>query len=153
MSAAVMHLSLDEARTIVSTALGRARESDLPPLAAVVLDAGGHIKALEREDGCGIMVADIASGKAWSALGIGVPSRQLADKSAPLLAALSDVSRGRLVPAPGGVLICRDSYVIGSAGVSGASAEDDEACAEAGIEAAGLSADADASSAPRRLYC
>ena len=104
-------LSLSQASTIVDTALKKARETGCAPLAVAVLDDGGHLKAFAREDGAGIIRPQIAFGKAWGALGMGMGSRafarRLADnpQQAPFFAALSAMSDGRVVPVPGGVLI------------------------------------------------
>jgi|SRR5215510_689619 len=143
-----MILSLKQAMTIVDMALRRGRETNCAPLAVAILDGGGHLKAFGREDGAGILRPQIALGKAWGALGMGVGSRALAKRLAdnpqqhPFFTALNAMSDGRVVPVPGGVLI-RDAggEVIGAAGISGDVSDKDEACAIAGIEAAGLKAD------------
>ena len=139
-------LTLEGATRIVDVALRTARDSELKSIAVVVLDAGGHDIVLKREDGCGILRVDIARGKAWGALGMGLGSRELARKAEQnprFFAALAAASGGRLIPNPGGVLV-RDTggNVVGAVGVSGDQADHDEACATAGIEAAGLTADA-----------
>jgi uncharacterized protein GlcG (DUF336 family) len=138
-------LTLEQASTIVDVALRKGRETNCAPLAVAVLDAGGHLVAFKREDRSGIMRFDIAFGKAWGALGMGFPSRTLgerAEKYPTFFQTIAVVSRGRFVPAPGGVLI-RDGVgeVIGAVGVSGDSSDRDEVCAVAGIAAAGLKAD------------
>ena len=139
-------LTLDRASRIADAALKAAREQKSKPLAVVVLDAGGHDIVVKREDGCGILRVDIARGKAWGALGMGLGSRELARKAEQnprFFAALAAASGGRLVPNPGGVLV-RDGEgnVIGAVGISGDQSDRDEACAIAGIQAAGLRADA-----------
>jgi uncharacterized protein GlcG (DUF336 family) len=139
-------LTLDLASRIVEAALAAARNQTLKPLAVVVLDGGGHDIVLKREDGCGILRVDIARGKAWGALGMGLGSRDLARKAEQnprFFAALAAASGGRVIPNPGGVLI-RDEAgdVIGAVGISGDQSDRDEACAIAGIEVAGLHADA-----------
>jgi uncharacterized protein GlcG (DUF336 family) len=110
-----------------------------------VLDAGGHMVALKREDKSGILRVEIAFGKAWGALGMGLGSRTLASrapKQPAFFTALAAVSGGRLVPGPAGVLIRdKDGDVIGAVGISGDVADNDEKCAVAGIQAAGLTAD------------
>ena len=142
-------LTLEEATTIVQTALRKGRELGLAPLAVAVLDAGGHLKTFAREDGAGIVRPQIAVGKAWGALGMGLGSRTLARRVAEqgpqqqaFFAALNAMSEGRVVPAAGGVLI-RDGAgaVVGAVGISGDVSDKDEACALAGIAAAGLVAD------------
>jgi len=139
----VTALSLQQATIIVEAALRKARETGCAPLAVAVLDAGGHLKAFAREDGAGIVRPQIAIGKAWGALGMGVGTRALARRVAeqpqlqPFFASLSALSEGRIVPVPGGVLI-RDA---GAVGISGDTSDKDEACALAGIEAAKLAGD------------
>jgi uncharacterized protein GlcG (DUF336 family) len=134
-------LSLTQADTIVTTALRRGRELGLAPLTVVVLDAGGHFVVLKREDGSGILRVEIATGKAWGALGMGFGSRELFERAAKAPAfvnALTAVSQGRVVPVPGGVLIRDDSGIVGAVGISGDTSDNDEICAVAGVEAAGL---------------
>ena len=141
-------ITLQQAATVVEAALRKGRETGCAPLAVAVLDDGGHLKAFAREDGAGIIRPQIAVGKAWGALGMGMGSRALARRvaeqpqQAPFFAALNAMSDGRVVPAPGGVLI-RDGggTVIGAVGISGDASDKDEACALAGIEAAKLTGD------------
>src|SRR5215470_15586887 len=136
-------LTLRQALTIVEAALSKGRETGCAPLAVAVLDDGGHLKAFGREDGAGIIRPQIAMGKAWGALGMGVGSRALAKRlaeqpqSQPFFVALNAMSEGRVVPVPGGVLI-RDATgtLLGAVGISGAVSDKDEACAAAGIQAA-----------------
>jgi uncharacterized protein GlcG (DUF336 family) len=136
-------LGLARASTIVDAALAHARARNFAPLAVAVLDAGGHAVAFKREDGAGIVRFDIAYGKAWGALGMGFGTRELtarAAKSPTFVTALAAISQGRMVPSPGGVLIVDGKTVIGAVGISGDIGDNDEACAVAGIEAAGLAA-------------
>jgi uncharacterized protein GlcG (DUF336 family) len=143
-----MSLTLQQATTIVEVALRTGRETRCAPLAVAVLDAGGHLKAFAREDGAGIVRPQIAVGKAWGALGMGLGSRTLARRvteqpqQQAFFAALNAMSGGRVVPAAGGVLI-RDAAgaVVGAVGISGDVSDKDEACAVAGIAAAALVAD------------
>jgi uncharacterized protein GlcG (DUF336 family) len=138
-------LTLAQASTIVDVALKTGRDHNFMPLTVVVLDAGGHMVALKREDKSGILRVEIAFGKAWGALGMGLGSRTLASrapKQPAFFTALAAVSGGRLVPGPAGVLIRdKDGDVIGAVGISGDVADNDEKCAIAGIQAAGLTAD------------
>jgi uncharacterized protein GlcG (DUF336 family) len=141
-------VTLGQALAIVEAALRRARETGCAPLAVAVLDDGGHLKAFAREDGAGIVRPQIAMGKAWGALGMGMGSRALARRVAEqppqqaFFGALNAMSGGRVVPAAGGVLI-RDGggTVLGAVGISGDVSDKDEACALAGIEAARLVGD------------
>jgi uncharacterized protein GlcG (DUF336 family) len=138
-------VNLAQASAIVDAVLKTGRELECAPLAVAVLDAGGHLVCFKREDRSGILRYDIAFGKAWGALGMGFGSRRLAQRAATdpvFVGALAAASDGRLIPVPGGVLIrTAAGEIIGAVGVSGDTSDRDEACAVAGIEAAGLSAD------------
>lgn len=135
-------LTLKQASIIVDEALRKGHETQCQPLTVAVLDSGGHLVAFKREDRSGLLRYDIAFGKAWGALGMGFGSRELAERSQKMPAffgALAAVSGGRLIPVPGGVLIkSAAGEVVGAVGISGDTADKDEACAVAGIEAAGM---------------
>src|SRR6476659_10278630 len=136
-----MKLSLDKASTIVDRALSKARDAKYRPMCVAVLDDGGCLKVLKRADNASILRPDIAIGKAWGAIGMGESSRSLSErlKERPaFLGALSDMSGGKVVPVAGGVLIVDGDEVIGAVGISGGTADEDEACAIEGIRAAGL---------------
>jgi uncharacterized protein GlcG (DUF336 family) len=141
-----MSVTLAQASSIVDVALKKARELKQMPQTLVVLDIGGHVVCAKREDGSGIIRFEIAVGKAYGALGMGWGSRTMMERAAQnpnFLTAIVAASGGRLVPNPGGVLI-RDAggTIIGALGISGDTADNDEIIAVAGIEAAGLKADA-----------
>jgi len=141
-----MALTLDQASTIVDTALAAARKENMNPLTVVVFDAGGHLKCVKREDGCGILRVEVASGKAYGALGMGISSRKLRDnlvEARPTFVnALAAASQGRLIAVPGGVLIKDDGgEIIGAVGVTGDTSEKDEYAAIEGVKAAGLKSD------------
>ncbi len=134
-------ITLEQAIQIAAGTLARGREQQAKPLTVVVLDTGGHVVVTYREDRSGILRVQIATGKAWGALGMGVSSRELSRRAAnnpPFAAAMSAASEGRMIPVPGGVLIRRDGDIIGAVGVSGDTSEVDEACAIAAVRAAGL---------------
>jgi uncharacterized protein GlcG (DUF336 family) len=148
-----MSLTLAQASTIVDAALAKARDLGLAPMTIVVLDAGGHAVALKREDKSGILRVEIASGKAWGALGVGAGTRMLAERvtsgavGAAFVNSIAAASGGRVVPVPGGVIIRNGGDIIGAVGVSGDLSDKDEACAIAGIQAAGLAFDTGAPNA------
>lgn len=132
---------LSDAELIVDAALKAGRDNNLLPLTVVVMDAGGKIIAVKSEDGSGIVRFEIAFGKAWGALGMGISSRLLRDRLAdrPVFQnAIAAASGGRFVPVPGGVLIENaNGETIGAVGISGDTSEKDEYCAISAIRAAG----------------
>lgn len=137
-----MAISLRKARTIVRKALEKGRDLDLKPLSVVVLDAGGHVQAFEREDGAAPGRFAIAHGKAYGAVMLGLAgTAQMAraEQQAYFIGAVNGLYGGQLVPVPGGVLV-RDKrgVVIGAVGVTGDTSDNDAIAAMAGIEAAGL---------------
>jgi len=139
-------ITLAQASAIVDAALRKGRELELEPLTVVVLDRGGHLVAAKREDDSGILRFEIAFAKAFGALGFGFGSRGLATRAgkAPhFVGAVASVADGRMVPAPGGVLIrTDDGRVAGAVGISGDTGDNDEVCAVHAIASADLKADA-----------
>lgn len=138
-------ITLDRARTIVAGTLSAGRERGLNPLSVIVLDAGGHVKAFEREDGASNLRFEVAHGKAHGALGLGMGSRAImarAEQQPTFVAAVTAAFGGALIPVPGGVLVKSSSgEVVGAVGVTGDTSDNDEAAAVAGIEKAGLVAE------------
>jgi len=138
-------LNLLQASRIVDEALAYARRHKLAPMTVAVLDARGCVVALKMEDGSSLLRHEIATGKGWSALGMGFGTRNLAiraEKLPPFFGALASLAGGRVLPVPGGVLIRSDEgEVIGAAGASGDIADNDEACLVAAIRKVGLEPD------------
>ena len=139
-------LNLKVAVSLVNAALAAGRKINAAPLTVAVLDAGGHLLALQREDGASLIRPEVATGKAWGAIALGKGSRLLAldaQQRPAFIAALNSLGQGSVVPAPGGVLI-RDQagQVLGALGISGDTSDIDEQCAIRAIEALGLMADA-----------
>jgi uncharacterized protein GlcG (DUF336 family) len=138
----VVNLSLAKANEITAAALKLGGEANLLPLTIAVLDAGGNLIAFQRQDGSGIVRQDIATGKAWGALGMGVSSRTIRDrlKDRPAFqGAIAAASQGRFIPVPGGVLICNaEEQAIGAVGISGDASDKDEYCAVEAVKAAGF---------------
>lgn len=137
-----MGLTLEVAQTIVAGALAYARAKNLKPMSVVVLDGRGALCAAATENGASLAGWKIAFGKANGALSLGVSSRTLHDMALErphFVASLASVVEAGLVPVPGGVLI-RDAAgaVIGAAGASGDTSDNDEAALIAAIAAAGL---------------
>ena len=141
-------ISLRKAQTIVKAALAEARAKGMKPLAVVVYDERGALKALAAEDGTSLKRAEIACGKAYGAIALGIGSRAVAKMAMDrphFVAAVSHVVGGTLIPVAGGVLI-RDAKGVlhGAVGISGDTSDNDEIAAMAGIAAAGLMGDAGA---------
>jgi uncharacterized protein GlcG (DUF336 family) len=138
-------LTLTAANCIADKALEKGKELNFSPLTVVILDAGGQIKVVKRDDGSSLLRVEIAMGKAWGTLGMGFGGREIARravKQAGFYSALSDMSGGRMVPVPGGVLIkSAGGEIIGAVGISGDTSDNDEICAVYGISAAGLTPD------------
>jgi len=138
-------LTLAVARKILDAALAKAVEKKLKPLVITILDPRGAVKLTAAQDGTSLMRAEIAHGKAYGALAMGMGSRALfqrAQEQAYFIDAVNTIAKGALVPVPGGVLIMDGTTLLGAVGVSGDTSDNDEACAVAGIQAAGLKANA-----------
>jgi len=141
-------LTLKQANTIIEKAFAKAREMKIKPLGVVVLDEAGNIKSAQREDGASMFRLDVARGKAWASVAMGASSRALlkrAKDNPSFYGALAVTAGGQFLPQTGAALIKdKDGTIIGAAGASGGTGDEDEACCVAGIEAAGLTADASA---------
>lgn len=139
-----MSFPLSVAKEIAEATLAQGRAEQAAPLAVVVLDTGGHVQVVLREDGAGYLRVDIATAKAWGALGMGEPSRQLgrrAQERPEFFTSLVGISHGRMGLSAGGVLCADDQGVLqGAVGVSGDTSDVDEHCAVVAIEAAGYRA-------------
>jgi uncharacterized protein GlcG (DUF336 family) len=140
-------IALETARTIIAGARAHGSSAGLKPLTVVVLDAGGHVVAAEREDGSSMKRFEIAFGKAYGALSLGMGSRSImgrAEQQPYFVAAVTSAVGGTLVPVPGGVLVRNDGGdLVGAVGITGDTSDNDEAAAVAGIDAAGLTAQVD----------
>jgi uncharacterized protein GlcG (DUF336 family) len=136
-------LTLHQAQTLISAALAQARTQGHKPMGVVVVDSAGQVKAMAREDGASALRLDIATGKACAAVGMGSSSRVLTQRAKDLPAffiALASATSQKFIPQTGAVLIHdATGQVIGAAGASGGTGDEDEAICIAGIAAAGLS--------------
>jgi uncharacterized protein GlcG (DUF336 family) len=138
-------LTLQQANRIIEGALAKAREMKIKPLAVVVLDESGNVKAAQREDGASMFRFDVARGKAWASVAMGASSRVLAQRAKEnpnFFITLAATAQGKFLPQTGGVLIKNaQGEILGAAGASGGTGEEDEAACAHGIERAGLVAD------------
>lgn len=137
-----MSMTLVQANTIVDAALAEARARHCKPMGVIVLDAGGHAVVYKRENHSSLFRFDIARAKALGTLGMGADTRELAARAAsnlPFFLGLGAITDGAIALSAGGVMV-RDAAgeIVGAVGVSGDTPDADEACAFAGITAAGL---------------
>ncbi|MBL8385116.1 MAG: heme-binding protein [Burkholderiales bacterium] len=135
-------LSLEQANRIIAGALAKSKEMGYKPMGVVVLDDAGHVKSAQREDGASMFRIDVATGKAWAAVGMGAASGVLAQRAKDnpnFFITLAATAQGRFLPQPGAVLIKdADGRILGAAGASGGTGEEDEIICKAGVVAAGL---------------
>jgi uncharacterized protein GlcG (DUF336 family) len=137
-------ITLDQANRIIAATFAKGGELGLKPLSVAVLDPGGHLIAFQRQDASSTLRPQIAMGKAGGALALGMSSRAIGEMAVDrpsFIAALGPIAPLGVVPAAGGVIV-RDAVgnILGAVGVTGDTSDNDEACALAGIAAAGLSA-------------
>jgi uncharacterized protein GlcG (DUF336 family) len=135
-------LSLTQANQMIAAALARSQERRHRPMAVVVVDDAGHIKAAQREDGASMFRIDIARGKAWASVAMGLNSRELTQRAKDVphfYTALAATGDGKFIPQTGAVLIKdADGRILGAIGASGGTGDEDEAICRDGVEAAGL---------------
>ena len=138
-------LTLKQANTIIETALEKARQMKIKPLAVVVLDDAGNVRAAQREDGASMFRFDVALGKAWASVAMGASSRALlkrAKDNPNFFITLAATAKGKFLPQTGGVLIKDDKGgILGAAGASGGTGAEEEETSEAANQAVGLTAD------------
>jgi uncharacterized protein GlcG (DUF336 family) len=139
-------LTLKAAQEIIRAAIDEAKTRKLKPLAIVVLDARGSVKASASQDNTSLLRERVAHGKAFGALSLGLGSRAIfnrAQEQPYFVSAINALAGGALVPVPGGVLIKGEGGdVLGAVGISGDTSDNDEACAVAGIRSVSLTPDA-----------
>lgn len=139
-------ISLAAAEAVIEGALAKGAALELKPLAVAVLDAGGHLIAVARQDGASTLRPQIAIGKAAGALALGISSRsigEMAIERPTFIAALGAIVPAGIVPAAGGVIVVDSQGLsFGAVGVTGDTSDNDEVCALAGVAAASLTAKA-----------
>ncbi|MDJ1009163.1 MAG: heme-binding protein [Paracoccaceae bacterium] len=135
-------INLGKARTIIRKTLAKGREMELKPLSVAVLDGGGNLLAFEREDGAAPGRFEIARGKAYGCVMLGMTGTQQRDRAeaqAYFMAAVNGAYDGKTIPVPGGILV-RDKrgQIVGAVGVTGDTSENDAEAGLFGVDAAGL---------------
>ncbi|RZT87018.1 uncharacterized protein GlcG (DUF336 family) [Pseudonocardia sediminis] len=137
-----MTITLEKAQTIATAALAHGTEKGFNPLTVAVLDPGGAIVVLARQDGSGYLRPDLAVGKANGVLALGMTNRAIAARAADspeFFTSVANLAGGKIFSVPGGVFVKdADGTLLGAVGVTGDASANDEAAALAGIEAAGL---------------
>ena len=135
-------LTLALANKIIDSALAHSKNMGYKPMAVVVLDDAGHVKAAQREDGASMFRVDVATGKAWGAVGMGISSRGLSERAKEnpnFFLSLAATSGGKFLPQPGAVLIKNaDGLILGAVGASGGTGDEDETICAHGVIAVGL---------------
>ena len=135
-------LSLQEARSMVKSALDHAAAIDAKPLTVAILDDGGHLIMLERQDGASALRPEVAQAKAATAINLGKSSRAIAEDAAArpaFVGALSALAGGRVIPAAGGFAFRNaKGEIAGAIGITGDTSDRDEECAIAGAKAGGF---------------
>lgn len=137
-------ITLEQARSLIAAAMEHGRKEAMKPLTVAVLDPGGYIVALEREDGASTMRPQIAIGKANGALALGVSSRkiaEMAEERPTFISALASMPTSGIIPAAGGIIL-KDAAgsILGAVGVTGDTSDNDETCAIAGAKAIAVKA-------------
>src|SRR2546425_4769112 len=144
---AMRAITLAEANTIIEGTFASARKRKAHALAAIVLDAGGRVKAFQKQDGASLLRFEIAYGKAFGALALNRSSRQVlakAKEKPAFMQSLAELSDGPLFLEGGGQLIRdKSGEIVGALGVTGDVNEVDDLCAIDGIRAAGFLSDDD----------
>jgi uncharacterized protein GlcG (DUF336 family) len=140
-------LSLEEANNIIAATFAAAKKRKCRPMSAIVLDAGGRVKAFQKQDGASMLRFEICYGKAYGALALGRSSKLVLQKAREKPLFMQSVEHLADYPLflEGGGQLIRDKSgeVLGAVGVTGDANELDDLCATAGIHAAKLCTDSD----------
>ncbi len=128
-----MALTLAEANQMIHAAVAKADELGVK-VSIAVCDAGGNLLAFNRMEGASAVSATVAQGKAAASAGFGRASGALQADS-PVIQAVIAAMGGRMLPAQGAVPVLKDGELAGAIGGSGATAQQDEDCAQAGLAA------------------
>jgi uncharacterized protein GlcG (DUF336 family) len=151
---AMRAITLDEAVNIINATFAEAKRRNAYPLTAVLLDAGGRLKAALKQDGASLLRFEVSYGKAYAALAMGRSSRMVLQKAKekPLfMESFMKLADGPMFLEGGGQLIRdKNGEVIGAIGTTGDTNEIDDLCAIAGIHTAGFKTDDDFSDADMR---
>ena len=133
-------LSLDQVRRAMDAMLELATKTPDHPLAIAIVDDQGGLVSYMKMDGCRVIPQRMAIRKAYTCAVTGQDSRAYAERLASQGRSVAEMGDPQLAAVQGGVLVLHPStrVILGGIGVSGLSAEDDEALARVGLEALGL---------------
>lgn len=132
----VDHIGSAEAERLVELAALCAADMGVPQNIAVV-DAAGHLVAFRRMDGAKFISIEIAIAKAFTAAGTRKATREIGPATQPGEPGfgIQNLLGGRFTTLPGGLPITVDGAVIGAIGVSSGTTSEDQAVAEAALDA------------------
>lgn len=130
-------INLSMAQAAIAASVAEARKQNFKPVTVAILDAGGHLVALAREDGSSNLRPRIAIAKASGALALGISSRaigEMAQDRPTFIGAAASLATDGMIPAAGGLLARNaEGRIIGAIGVTGDTSDNDEQCAQAGL--------------------
>jgi glc operon protein GlcG len=130
-----MAMTLAEAERILQAAKKKAQDMGVK-VAISVVDPRGDLVAMVRLDGALWRTAPVSRGKAFASVAFGAPSGELTARADnPVMRSLILMEGGNIIPQQGAVPIKRGDELLGAIGVSGATSQEDEDIARAGIAA------------------
>lgn len=127
-------ITLEAAKKVMAAAEAEATKNNWA-VAITILDSTGHMVAMHKLDNVQYASIKIAEGKARTALDFRRPTKALEDALAGGGAGLRVLTFGNVL-VQGGIPIVVDGKIVGSIGVSGVTAQQDEQIATAGASAA-----------------
>jgi len=132
----IQRLDINDANILISGARAHANEIGVPMCIAIT-DEGGNLIAFERMDGGKVSSSTIAIDKSFTASAAKKPTHEYGSASQPGAPAYGIASAigGRLMVVGGGLPVIVDNQVVGGIGVSSGTPAQDQACAQAGIDA------------------
>jgi uncharacterized protein GlcG (DUF336 family) len=132
----VPKLTLDDARIAMEAAEQKSREIGVD-MDIAITDDGGHLLMFHRMDNARVTSIDIAISKAFTAAAARRTTRSYAESGRPGGTAygIHVSNQGRFMIIAGGLPIFIDNQIVGGIGCSSGHSDQDEAVAQAGIDA------------------
>ncbi|MEO1987941.1 MAG: heme-binding protein [Martelella sp.] len=119
------------AMAVLEAALAAAERLSIPQCIAIV-DDGTNLLAFCRMDGSRVLSVESATRKAMTAASTGLPTGNLPEEKALLLA---EATSGRMTNLPGGLPLMVDGMVVGAIGVGSGTSDQDVEIARIGVAA------------------